>query len=78
MAKRVRKTNKSPEDQQESGRPTRVRKTTKGKNKKHENPKKPARGRKSSRIKEECQVPRIQKPKSLENWHHLRVKNPRG
>jgi hypothetical protein len=29
MAKRVWKTNKSPEDQQESGRPTRVRKTNK-------------------------------------------------
>ncbi len=29
IAKRVRKTNKSPEDQQESRRPTRVRKTNK-------------------------------------------------
>jgi hypothetical protein len=29
MTKRVRKTNKSPEDQQESGRPTRVRKSNK-------------------------------------------------
>ncbi len=29
MTKRVRKTNKSPEDQQESRRPTRVRKTNK-------------------------------------------------
>jgi hypothetical protein len=57
----------------ESGRPTRVRKTTKGKNKKHEDPRKPARVRKSSRVKEDCQVPRIQKPKSLEDWHHLRV-----
>jgi hypothetical protein len=74
MTKRVRKTNKSPEDQQESGSPTRVRKTTKGKNKKHEDPRKPARVRKSSRVKEDCQVPRIQKPKSLEDWHHLRVK----
>jgi CHAD domain-containing protein len=74
MTKRVRKTNKSPEDQQESGSPTRVRKTTKGKNKKHEDQRKPARVRKSSRVKEDCQVPRIQKSKSLEDWHHLRVK----
>ncbi len=74
MAKRVRKTNKSPEDQQEPGRPTRARKTTKGKNKKHEDPRKPARVRRSSRVKEGCQVPRIQKPKSLEDWHTLRVR----
>ncbi len=55
MTKRVRKTNKSPEDQQESGRLPRARtrnmKTTKGKNKKHE----------------DCQVLRIQKSKSLED-----------
>ena len=74
MTKRVRKTNKSPEDQQESGSPTRVRKTTKNKNKKHEDQRKPARVRWSSRVKEDCQVPRIQKPKSLEDWHYLRVK----
>ncbi len=74
MTKRVRKTNKSPEDQQESGSPTRVRKTAKGKNKKHEDQRKPARVRMSSRVKENCQVPRIQTPKSLEDWHHLRVK----
>ncbi len=74
MARRVRKTNKSPEDQQESGRLPRVRKTTKGKNKKPEDPRTPARVRKSVRVKEDCQVPRIQKPKSLEDWHHLRVK----
>jgi hypothetical protein len=74
MTKRVRKSNKNPEDQQEPGRPTRVRKTTKGKNKKHEDQRKPARVRKSSGVKEDCQVPRIQKPKSLEDWHHLRVK----
>jgi hypothetical protein len=74
MAKRVRKTNKSPGDQQESGRPTRVRKDTKGKNKKHEDPRTPARVKKSARVKEDCQVPRIQKPKSLEDWHNLRVK----
>ncbi len=74
MTKRVRKTNKSPEDQQESGRPTRVRKTTKDKNKRHEDPRTPARVRKSARVKEDCQVSRIQKPKSLEDWHNLRVK----
>jgi hypothetical protein len=67
MTKRVREINKSPEDQQESGRPTRTRKTTKGKNKKREDPRKPARVRRSSRVKEDCQVPRIQKPKSLED-----------
>jgi hypothetical protein len=66
---------KSPEDQQESGRPTRVRKS---KNKKHENPRKPARVRKSSRIKEVRQVPKTQKHKSLEDWHNLRVKSQRG
>ena len=77
MTKRVRKTNKSPEDQQESGSPTRVRKTNKGKNKKHEDQKKPARVRMSSRVKEDCQVPRIQTSKSLEDWHHLRVKTQR-
>ena len=74
MTKRVRKTNKSPEDQQESGRPTRVRKTAKGKNKKHGDQRKPTRVRRSPRVKEDCQVPRIQEPKSLEDWHHLRVK----
>jgi hypothetical protein len=74
MAKRVWKTNKRPEDQQESGRPTRVQKTTKSKDKKHEDPRTPARVRKSTRVKEDCQVPRIQKPKSLEDWHNLRVK----
>ncbi len=74
MAKRVRKTNKSPEDQQESVRPTRVRKTTKDKNKRHECPRTPARVRKSARVKEDCQVSRIQKLKSLEDWHNLRVK----
>jgi len=77
MTKRVRKTNKSPEDQQESGRPTRVRKTAKGKNKKHGDQRKPTRVRRSPRVKEDCQVPRIQKPKSLEDWHHLRVKPKR-
>ena len=71
---RVKMTKKSPEDQQESGSPTRVRKTTKGKNKKHEDQRKPARVRMSSRVKEDCQVPRIQTSKSLEDWHHLRVK----
>ncbi len=65
---------KSPEDQQESGRPTRVRKTTKDKNKRHEDPRTPASIRKSARVKEDCQVSRIQKPKSLEDWHNLRVK----
>jgi hypothetical protein len=74
MAKGVRKTNKSPEDQQESGRPTRVRKNTKDQNKRHEDPRTPARVRKSARVKEDCQVSRIQKPKSLEDWHNLRVK----
>ncbi len=74
MTKRVRKTNKSPEDQQESGRPSRFRESKK----KHEDPRKPARVRKSSRIKEDCQVPRTQKPKSLEDWHNLRVKTQRG
>jgi hypothetical protein len=74
MAKRVWKTNKSPEDQQESGRPTRVRKTTKDKNKRHEDPRTPARVRKSARVKKDCQVSRIQKPKSLDDWHNLRVK----
>jgi hypothetical protein len=74
MAKRVQKTNKSPEDQQESGRLTRVRKTTKNKNKRHEDPRTPERVRKSARVKEDCQVSRIQKPKSLEDWHNLRVK----
>ncbi len=73
-ALRVKMTKKSPEDQQESGRQPRVRKTTKGKNKKQEDQRKPARVRKSSRVKEDCQVPRIQKPKSLEDWYHLRVK----
>jgi hypothetical protein len=68
MTKRVRKTNKSPEDNQESGRLPRAR------TRKQEDQKKPARVRKSSRVKEDCQVPRIQKPKSLEDWHHLRVK----
>ncbi len=55
----------------------RVRKTTKGKNKKHEDQRKPARVRKPSRVKEDCQVPGIQKFKSLEDWHHLRVKKPK-
>ena len=74
MTKRVRKTNKSPEDQQESGRPTRIRKTTKDKNKRPDDPRTPARVRKSARVKEGCQVSRIQKPKSLEDWLNLRVK----
>ncbi len=77
MTKRVRKTNKSPEGQQESGRQPRVRKTTKGKNKKQEDQRKPARVRKPPRVKDDCQVPRIQKPKSLQDWHHLRVKTQR-
>ena len=78
---RVKMTKKSPEDQQEFGRPTRVRKsnkTTKSKNKKHEDQRKPARVRTSSRVKEDCQVPRTQTSKSLEDWHHLRVKTQRG
>jgi hypothetical protein len=59
IAKRVRKTNKSPEDQQKSGRPTRVRKTTKGKNKKHEDPRKPARVRKKIAKSQESRSPRV-------------------
>ncbi len=61
MAKGVRKTNKSPEEYQ-------------GQHKRHEDPRTPARVRKSARVKEDCQVSRIQKPKSLEDWHNLRVK----
>jgi hypothetical protein len=69
MAKRPK-----TKDQRPDGRPTRVRKTTKDKNKRHEDPRTPARVRKSARVKEDCQVSRIQKPKSLEDWHNLRVK----
>jgi hypothetical protein len=68
MAKRVRKTNKSPEDQQESGRLPRAR---------TRNMKTQGNLQESGSLqesKEDCQVPRIQKPKSLEDWHHLRVK----
>ncbi len=60
---------KSPEDQQESGRLTRTRSY-----KRHEDPRTPAKVRKSARVKEDCQVSRIQKLKSLEDWHNLRVK----
>jgi hypothetical protein len=34
----------------------------------------PARVRESARVKEDCQVSRIQNPKSLEDWHNTRVK----
>jgi hypothetical protein len=37
-------------------------------------PRTPVRVRKSTRVKEDCQVSRIQKPKSLEDWHNIRVK----
>jgi hypothetical protein len=37
-------------------------------------PRTPARVRESARVKEGCQVSRIQNPKSLEDWHNRRVK----
>ncbi len=76
MTKRVRKTNKSPEDQQESGSPTRVRKTAKGKNKKHEDQRKPARVRMPSRI----QMPSPKNPDIQESGGLAPPKsqNPRG
>jgi hypothetical protein len=61
----------SQDGQKESGRLTRVRKTTKNKNKRHEDPRTPARVGKSARVIEDCQVSRIQKPKSLEDWHNM-------
>ncbi len=37
-------------------------------------PRTPVRVRESARVKKGCQVSRIQKPKSLEDWHNTRVK----
>ena len=68
MTKRVRKANKSPEDQQESGRLPRARTRnmkTKGNLQGSGSP---------QESKKTAKVPRIQKSKSLEDWHHLRVK----
>jgi hypothetical protein len=53
----------SQDGQKESGRLTRVRKTTKNKNKRHEDPRTPAKVRKSARVKEDCQVSRIRSPR---------------
>jgi hypothetical protein len=64
MTKRVRKANKSPEDQQESGRLPRAR---------TRNMKTQGNLQEPGSL-QDCQVPRIQKPKSLEDWHNLRVK----
>jgi hypothetical protein len=38
------------------------------------NPGSPQESRKSARVKEDCQVSRIQNPKSLEDWQNARVK----
>jgi hypothetical protein len=73
MAKGVRRTKKSPEDyqEQEATRDMKIQKTMKDQEIKR--PRTPARGRESARVKEDCQVSRIQNPKSLEDWHNTRV-----
>jgi hypothetical protein len=75
MAKRVRKTKKSPEDyqEQEATRNMKIQKTMKDQGTKK--PRTPVRVRGFARVKEDCQVSRIQIPKSLEDWHNTRVKN---
>ncbi len=74
IAKRVRKTKKSPEDyqEQEATRDTKIQRTTKDQEIKK--PRTPTRVRESVRVKEGCQVSRIQNPKSLEDWHNTRVR----
>jgi hypothetical protein len=74
MAKRVRKTKKSPEDyqEQEATRDMKIQKTMEDQGIKK--PRTPVRVRESARVKEDCQVSRIQNPKSLEDWHNTRVK----
>jgi hypothetical protein len=73
--KRVRKTTRVQKS-------TRVQKTTRSrKPQNHEESRKPRnphevhRVRKSARVKEDCQVSRIQNLKSLEDWQTTRVKN---
>jgi hypothetical protein len=54
------KKHKEPQDYKESRKPR--------------NPGSPQESGKSARVKEDCQVSRIQNPKSLEDWHITRVK----
>ncbi len=64
---------KSPEDyQQEATRDMKIQKTMKDQGIKK--PRTPVRVRETARVKEDCQVSRIQNPKSLEDWHNIRVK----
>ncbi len=74
MAKRVRKTKKSPKDyqEQEATRDMKIQKAMRDQGIKK--PRTPVRVRESARVKEDCQVSRIQNPKSLEDWHNTRVK----
>ncbi len=67
MAKSVRKTKKNPEDYQEQEATRDMKIQTTIKDQEIKRPRTPARVRESARVKEGCQVSRIQNPKSLED-----------